>query len=119
MSPHDGCGAWIPIPRKLSPDSSRTIVANWLEPITRIGARVLGRMCRATIRRSLAPRVYAASTYSPRRGEPPAELRFHRVAGGEHRGEHAGEDGEREQEAADHRLRVQGTAVRRRGPGPE
>ena len=51
--------------------------------------------------------------------EPPAELRFHRVGGGEHRGEHAGEDDEREQESADHRRRVQGTAVRRRGPGLE
>src|SRR5258705_172724 len=67
MSPHDGCGAWIPIPRKLSPDSSRTIVANWLEPLTRLGASVLGRLGRALIRRSLAPRAQAAPPYSRRR----------------------------------------------------
>src|SRR5207249_4802263 len=42
MRPQEGRGAWMPMPRKLSPDSSRTMVPNWRESITRMGATCVG-----------------------------------------------------------------------------
>ncbi len=64
MLPHEGWGGCVPKPRKLSDASVRMAHDRAKLTWTMMGAEMLGRMCRATMRPEGAPTEWAASTYS-------------------------------------------------------
>src|SRR5579864_5549393 len=64
ISPQEGCGGWVPRPRKLRLASSRMARDTPMGIWTSTGESTFGRMVRKTIRASRAPAATDASTYS-------------------------------------------------------
>lgn len=64
MVPRLGAGGWMPRPRKDSTASPRIAAGMATVACTRITEVALGRMCRASTQRSLAPSTTAAATKS-------------------------------------------------------